>query len=78
MRAWLSDIGADEADVMSIVQILCEFVENSFEHGYRSATGELIDVKAMLDAQGMVQATVTDRGRWKAPSACIENRIPGL
>jgi anti-anti-sigma factor len=78
LREWLSDIGADEADVMIIVQILCEFVENSFEHGYRSATAGPIDVKAMLDAQGMVQASVTDRGRWKAPSADPGMRGRGL
>jgi len=36
LRAWLSVIGADDMDVLIIVQIICEFVENSFEHGYRS------------------------------------------
>ena len=63
---------------MIIVQILCEFVENSFEHGYRSATAEPIDVRATLDAQGMVQASVTDRGRWKAPSSDPGMRGRGL
>ncbi len=78
LRAWLSDIGADEVDVMIIVQILCEFVENSFEHGYRSATAGPIDVEATLDGQGMVHASVTDRGQWKPPSADPGMRGRGL
>jgi anti-anti-sigma factor len=78
LRAWLSDLGADEVDVMIIVQILCEFVENSFEHGYRSATAGHIDVEATLDGQGMVHASVTDRGQWKAPSADPGMRGRGL
>jgi anti-anti-sigma factor len=78
LRAWLSDIGADDVDVMIIVQILCEFVENSFEHGYRSAAADPIEVTATLNAQGMVQASVTDRGQWKAPSADPGMRGRGL
>jgi anti-anti-sigma factor len=78
LRAWLSDLGADEVDVMIIVQILCEFVENSFEHGYCSATADHIDVEATLDGQGMVHASVTDRGQWKAPSADPGMRGRGL
>ena len=79
LRAWLSDIGADNVDVMIIVQILCEFVENSFEHGYRSSsTTDRIEVGAMLDDQGMVHASVIDRGQWKTPSADPGMRGRGL
>jgi anti-anti-sigma factor len=78
LRAWLSDIGADDVDVLIIVQILCEFVENSFEHGYRSAAADPIEVTATLNAEGLVQASVTDRGQWKAPSADPGMRGRGL
>jgi anti-anti-sigma factor len=78
LRAWLSDIGADEVDVMILVQILCEFVENSFEHGYRSTIAGPIDVEATLDGHGMVHASVSDRGQWKAPSADPGMRGRGL
>jgi anti-anti-sigma factor len=78
LRAWLADIGADEVDVLIIVQILCEFVENSFEHGYQSAPAGRIDVEATLDGQGMVHASVTDRGQWKTPSADPGMRGRGL
>lgn len=78
LRAWLADIGADDVDVMIIVQILCEFVENSFEHGYRSATTESIDVEASLDDQGLLHASVSDRGQWKPPSADPGMRGRGL
>ena len=61
-----------------IVQIICEFVENSFEHGYRSTPGDGIDVEATLDDDGMVHATVTDRGQWKTPSADPGMRGRGL
>jgi anti-anti-sigma factor len=79
LRDWLSDIGADEVDVMIIVQILCEFVENSYEHGYLSAaTADTIEVEATLDGQGLVHASVTDRGQWKPPSADPGMRGRGL
>jgi anti-anti-sigma factor len=78
LRSWLSVIGADDMDVLIIVQIICEFVENSFEHGYRAAPGDGIDVEATLDDDGMVHATVTDRGQWKTPSADPGMRGRGL
>ena len=78
LRVWLSDIGADDIDVLIIVQILCEFVENSFEHGYRSLNTGRIDVTATLDDQGLVHASVTDRGAWKAPSSDPGMRGRGL
>jgi anti-anti-sigma factor len=78
LREWLSDIGADDVDELIIVQILCEFIENSFEHGYRSTTTDRIDVEARLDDQGLVHASVTDRGQWKPPSADPGMRGRGL
>jgi anti-anti-sigma factor len=78
LRAWLSEIGADNLDVLIIVQILCEFVENAYEHGYRSTTAHRIDVEARLDDQGTVHASVTDQGQWKTPSADPGMRGRGL
>jgi anti-anti-sigma factor len=78
LRAWLSAIGADDMDVLIIVQIICEFVENSFEHGYRSTPGDGIDVEATLGDDGMVHATVTDRGQWRTPSTDPGMRGRGL
>ncbi len=78
LRTWLADIGADDVDVMIIVQILCEFVENSYEHGYRSSTADRIEVEATLDEQGHVHASVTDHGQWKAPSSDPGMRGRGL
>jgi serine phosphatase RsbU (regulator of sigma subunit)/anti-anti-sigma regulatory factor/anti-sigma regulatory factor (Ser/Thr protein kinase) len=78
LRAWLSDIGADNVDELIIVQILCEFIENSYEHGYRSTSSDRIEVEATLDNQGMVHASVTDRGQWKTPSADPGMRGRGL
>lgn len=78
LRAWLADVGADEVDVMIVVQILCEFVENSFEHGYGSASTGDIEVEATLDDQGLLHAAVRDQGRWKVPSADPGLRGRGL
>ncbi len=78
LRAWLADIGADDVDVMIIVQILCEFVENSYEHGYRSSTADRIEVKATLDEHGHLHASVTDHGQWKTPSSDPGMRGRGL
>ncbi len=74
----MSAIGADDLDVMIIVQIISEFVENSFEHGYRSTAADGIDVEATLGDHGMVRASVTDRGQWKTPSADPGMRGRGL
>jgi anti-anti-sigma factor len=78
LRTWLSAIGADDLDVMIIVQIVSEFVENSFEHGYRSTAAGGIDVEATLDDHGLVHTSVTDRGQWKTPSADPGMRGRGL
>ncbi|UMB68538.1 SpoIIE family protein phosphatase [Mycobacterium paraterrae] len=78
LRAWLAEIGADDVDVLVIVQILCEFVENSYEHGYRSSTVDRIEVQARLDERGEVHASVTDHGQWKAPSSDPGMRGRGL
>jgi anti-anti-sigma factor len=78
LRSWLSVIGADDMDGLIIVQIICEFVENSVEHGYRATPGDGIDVEATLDDDGMVHATVTDRGQWKTPSSNPGMRGRGL
>ncbi len=78
LRAWLADIGADNVDELIVVQILCEFVENSYEHGYRATSTDRIDVEATLDDQGLLHASVTDRARWKMPSADPGMRGRGL
>lgn len=65
LRDWLSEIGADSADTSDVVHAISEFVENAAEHAYSAETPDGIDVRAALDNDGVLRATVTDRGQWK-------------
>ncbi|MEB4210554.1 SpoIIE family protein phosphatase [Mycobacterium sp. 94-17] len=65
LRQWLSDIGADTDDISDVVHAMSEFVENAVEHGYAAEVADGIVVEAALSGDGMLHASVADRGRWK-------------
>ncbi len=72
LRDWLSEIGADSADASDVVHAISEFVENAAEHAYSVETPDGIDVRAALDSDGILRATVSDRGQWKAPRSELD------
>lgn len=64
IAAWLQALGAAEPDVFVIQHALGELMTNAIEH---SRGASAITVHAMLTTQGRLEATVTDRGRWREP-----------
>lgn len=74
---WLDDLGAGLSDHISIAHALIELATNVVNHAYRRSGpgGEWVVglgdrpvcVDAALDETGVVVATVTDRGAWRAP-----------
>ncbi|SRX95691.1 putative sigma factor regulatory protein [Mycobacterium tuberculosis H37Rv] [Mycobacterium shimoidei] len=67
LRDWLSENGAGAQDVTDVVHAMSEFVENAAEHAYRDGSAGDIVVQAALSADGVLRASVADRGRWKEP-----------
>lgn len=78
LRRWLTDLGADSGDVMSVVHAVSEYVENAAEHAYQGQQSGSIMVEAALTNDGTMQASVADRGRWKTPSTAASTRGRGL
>ncbi|QLL06026.1 SpoIIE family protein phosphatase [Mycobacterium vicinigordonae] len=65
LREWLSEIGAEPGDISDVVHAVSEFVENAVEHGYRTNVPDGIVVSSELGGDGMLRASVIDRGTWK-------------
>ncbi|GIE78176.1 hypothetical protein Aph02nite_41260 [Actinoplanes philippinensis] len=61
--AWLDAVGAAGEDVFVLQHALGELVTNAIEHG----GGDTVGIRARLLASGLVEATVTDSGGWRAP-----------
>jgi serine phosphatase RsbU (regulator of sigma subunit)/anti-sigma regulatory factor (Ser/Thr protein kinase)/anti-anti-sigma regulatory factor len=64
IASWLDALGAAEPDVFVLQHALGELMTNAIEHGRGAAT---ISVRASLTDSGRLDATVTDRGRWREP-----------
>ncbi|MGB9227307.1 SpoIIE family protein phosphatase [Mycobacterium sp.] len=78
LRNWLSDIGADAADISDVVHAMSEFVENAVEHGYGTDVADGIVINAKLDGDGNLRASVTDHGKWKDHREGEQGRGRGL
>jgi serine phosphatase RsbU (regulator of sigma subunit)/anti-sigma regulatory factor (Ser/Thr protein kinase)/anti-anti-sigma regulatory factor len=64
IASWLDALGAAEPDVFVIQHALGELMTNAIEHSDGDAT---VSVHATLTDSGRLDATVTDRGRWREP-----------
>ncbi|KLO28157.1 SpoIIE family protein phosphatase [Mycobacterium haemophilum] len=78
LREWLSEIGADAADICDVVHAISEFVENAVEHGYPSEVPGGLVIEAALCGDGNLRASVTDHGQWKDSRAGDRGRGRGL
>lgn len=65
LREWLSEVGADPADISDVVHAISEFVENAVEHAYPSEVSNGLVIEAALSGDGNLRASVTDHGQWK-------------
>ncbi|MCY1139605.1 SpoIIE family protein phosphatase [Actinoplanes sp. Pm04-4] len=73
---WLSRIGATGEDVFALQHAVGELLANAVEHA-GSAAEATVTVTVTLDPAGVVQASVVDRGQWRAPERQA-NRGRGL
>ena len=78
LREWLSEIGADSADISDVVHAISEFVENAVEHGYATEVSDGVVVEASLAGDGNLHASVIDRGQWKDYPEGEQGRGRGL
>lgn len=78
LREWLSENGADSADISDVVHAISEFVENAVEHGYGTEVSGGLIVEASLGGDGRLRASVIDRGEWKDHREGEKGRGRGL
>nr|WP_296073924.1 SpoIIE family protein phosphatase [uncultured Actinoplanes sp.] len=76
---WLDALGATEQDVFVVQHALGELMTNAIEHAFggfapaadavpaNGGRGPKVTLRAVLTAGGEIEATVIDRGRWRAP-----------
>ncbi|MFF5081642.1 SpoIIE family protein phosphatase [Actinoplanes sp. NPDC000266] len=76
LGAWLTKAGATDQDVFVLLHAIGELMTNAVEHA-AAAEGSTVTVTATLTASGAIEAVVTDRGKWRAPTR-QENRGRGL
>jgi anti-anti-sigma factor len=67
LRDWLARVGAGRVDTMAVVHAVSEFVENAAQHAYSTEVAGGIVVEAALGSDGVLRASVVDRGQWKEP-----------
>ncbi len=73
---WLGQIGATGEDVFALQHAIGELLANAVEHA-GSSPGATITVRAALSPAGVLEASVTDQGKWQEPTRQV-NRGRGL
>jgi anti-sigma regulatory factor (Ser/Thr protein kinase) len=66
LRAWLAKCDLPPQTAQNILVAAGEAFANAIEHGYRSVSGQLIQVRAEALADRL-ELTVSDQGSWKPP-----------
>ncbi|SCG44145.1 ATP-binding protein [Micromonospora rifamycinica] len=66
LRAWLTTLGAGEADVEVALIAVGEACANAIEHGYRFAAGSTVLVRGRLRGDRL-EIEVSDTGGWRGP-----------
>jgi len=88
VRNWLAAHRWPTAHAEELVLAVSEAVSNSIEHGYAipagsvARSGEMVDVQGVVvvDADGFrhVVFTISDQGRWRAPTGKRTTRGHGM
>ncbi|WFE97888.1 ATP-binding protein [Micromonospora sp. WMMD987] len=76
LRAWLTTLGAGEADVEVVLSAVGEACANAIEHGYRFAVGSTVLVRGRLRGDRL-EIEVSDSGGWRDPRPDGGNRGRG-
>lgn len=75
---WLSEVGASQTDVLSLVHATAELVTNAVEHAYSGTGAGHVRLSATHTADGEVHVEVSDNGRWRDPVVSDIGRGRGL
>lgn len=78
LDAWLSALGAGEADAMAIKLSVLEAAANAIEHAYRRGERGWVRVEGVLDGGGRACMTIIDGGTWRQPDPDPGSRGRGL
>ena len=64
LARWLAAAGAATSDVFLLQHAIGELATNAIEH---AVGGHTVEIRARLEASGVVEATVADHGGWRPP-----------
>ncbi len=84
LTAWLEPLDLDPDDVDNLLMAVSEALSNALEHAYPRGDGDTaaaaapVTLDASLGADGVLRASVGDRGRWRRPPEHPGNRGRGL
>jgi serine phosphatase RsbU (regulator of sigma subunit)/anti-sigma regulatory factor (Ser/Thr protein kinase) len=65
LAGWLGALGATDTDTFALQHAIGELMTNAIEHATGAST---VQIRLELTAAGEIEGTVTDHGRWQAPS----------
>jgi anti-sigma regulatory factor (Ser/Thr protein kinase) len=72
LRGWLSRVGIDSDQTMSLLVASGEAVANAIEHGHRHDPGGTVSFSACA-LTDRIQMTITDTGRWKPKTSSSDS-----
>jgi anti-sigma regulatory factor (Ser/Thr protein kinase) len=81
LREWLPQAGLADEDGTDVLIAVGEAIGNAYEHGTagRGDGPEPVQITVTVRvAQGTVQATITDTGRWRSPRSELGTRGHGI
>ncbi|MEZ0447491.1 SpoIIE family protein phosphatase [Cellulomonas sp. ICMP 17802] len=70
--SWGLGVGMGSRDRSALVLGVSEVMANAVEHAYRDTRGGLVEVRATIRDDAMIEVVVRDHGRWREP-----DRDPG-
>jgi serine phosphatase RsbU (regulator of sigma subunit)/anti-sigma regulatory factor (Ser/Thr protein kinase) len=75
---WLEEAAPHDADLQGIRLAVTEIATNAIEHAYPPDFPGQVRLRIDLGADGYLQASVSDQGRWREPGPARTNRGNGL
>lgn len=78
VRAWLTELGPAEADVLALELAVGEAVDNAVEHGFHHLASGSVVVDMRMREDGRVAVRIDDDGMWRPPGSGSSVRGRGL
>ncbi|GAB4076246.1 SpoIIE family protein phosphatase [Nostocoides australiense] len=78
MREWLRPLDLTDDDAGAVDLIVTELVANAVEHASTPGAGQVVDLAAQVERDGMLRVTVCDQGTWREPTVPYDTSGRGL